>query len=51
MTTYGELVAFPNGPNMFYMLGDWNGSAGNGVSMTVNLKYRPRYVELPGDYA
>lgn len=51
MTTYGELVAFPNGPNMFYMLGDWNGSAGNGVSMTVTLKYRPRYVELPGDYA
>jgi hypothetical protein len=47
----GPLVAFPGTQNVFYFLQDWTAMTPVGVIFDVTLKYRPRYVELPGDYA
>lgn len=47
----GPLVAFPGTQNVFYFLQDWTAITPVGVIFDVTLKYRPRYVELPGDYA
>jgi len=47
----GPLAAFPNAVNTFYFLQDWSAITPVGVIFDVTLKYRPRYVELPGDYA
>jgi hypothetical protein len=52
LTQYnGPLVAFPGTQNMFYILTDLPNMGSSGENYNPTLKYRPRYVELPGDYA